>query len=81
MIKWFRISFFFFFFLESELACHVTTFLILKKLLATLAFSIQYLTAKTILTQGWKVKDQFDTIERLETNLTQEPKIENQIHN
>ena len=40
--------------------------------------SIQHLTAKTILTQGWKVEDQFDTIERLKTNLTQKPKIDDQ---
>ena len=60
--------------------CH--TFLILKKKknqpLATSAFSIQHLTARTILTQGWKVEDQFDTIERLGTNLTQRPKVEDQ---
>ena len=59
------------------------TFLILKKKkknqpLATSAFSIQHLTARTILTQGWKVEDQFDTIERLGTNLTQRPKVEDQ---
>ena len=34
--------------------------------------------AKTILTQGWKVEDQFDTVERLMTNLTQRPKVEDQ---
>ncbi len=38
------------------------TFLKLKiKPLATSAFSIQHLTVRTILTQGWKVEDQFDT--------------------
>ena len=42
------------------------------------AFSIQHLTANTILIQGWKVEDQFDTVERLETNLTQKPKVEDQ---
>ena len=35
-----------------------------------LVFSIQHLTTMTILIQGWKVKDQFDTVERLGTNLT-----------
>ena len=39
--------------------------------LAMLAFCIHYLTTKTILTQGWKIDDQFDTVERLWTNLTQ----------
>ena len=53
-------------------------FLIKKKMLATSAFSIQHLTARTILTQGWKVEDQFDTVERLETNLTRRPKVEDQ---
>ena len=43
-----------------------------------LAFSIQYLTTMIILTQDWKIEDQFDTAVRLWTNLTQEPKIENQ---
>ena len=43
-----------------------------------LTFSIQHLTAMTILTQGWKVEDQFNTIEKLGTNLTQKPKIEDQ---
>ena len=32
-----------------------------KELLATSSFSIQNLTAKTILTQCWKVEDQFNT--------------------
>ena len=35
----------------------------------------------TILTQGCKVEDQFDTVERLKTNLTQGPKVEEQIRN
>ena len=39
-------------------------------------FSIHHLTVRTILTQGWKVEDQFDTIERLGTNLTQRLKVE-----
>ena len=43
-----------------------------------LAFFIQYLTARSILTQGWKVEDQFDTVERLGINLTQRPKVEDQ---
>ena len=51
-------------------------FKIKKQLLTTSAFSIQYLMAKTILTQGWKVEDQFDTVEKLGTNLTQRPKVE-----
>ncbi len=42
------------------------------------AFSIQHLMVRTILTQGQKVKDQFDTIERLGTNLTQSLKVEDQ---
>ena len=58
------------------------TFLILKKKkkkpLATLAFSIQHLMARTILTQGWKVDNQFETVERLGNNLTQRPKVEDQ---
>ena len=45
-------------------------FKIKNKTLATLAFFIQHLTKMTILTQGWKVEDQFDTVERLGTNLT-----------
>ena len=61
---------FFFFKLKSEVACHVRYFLYQKRPLATSAFSIQHLTARTILTQGWKVNDQFDTVERLRTNLT-----------
>ena len=42
------------------------------------AFSIQHLTVKTILTQDWKVEDQFDTVEKLRTNLIQKPKVEDQ---
>ena len=53
-------------------------FLIKKKMLATSAFSIQHLTTMTILTQGWKVEDQFDIVERLGTNLTRRPKVEDQ---
>ena len=53
-------------------------FKIKNKLLATSAFSIQDLTAKTILTKGWKIEDQFDTVEKLETNLTQRPKVKGQ---
>ena len=30
----------------------------------------------TILTEGWKVEDQFDTLEMLGTNLTQKLKVE-----
>ncbi len=41
-------------------------------------FFIQHLMTMTILTQDWKVEDQFDTIERLQTNLTQRPKVEDQ---
>ena len=40
------------------------TFLTLKKKkkpLATSAFSIQHLTVMSILVQGWKVENQFDT--------------------
>jgi hypothetical protein len=54
-------------------------FLILKKkIVSHINFSIQHLTAITILTQGLKVEDQFDTVERLGTNLTQDPKVEDQ---
>ena len=42
------------------------------------SFSIQHLTARTILTQGWKVDSQFDTVEKLGTNLTQRLKVEDQ---
>ena len=42
------------------------------------AFSIQHLTTMTILTQGCKVEDQFDTVERLWINLTQSSKVEDQ---
>ena len=41
-------------------------------------FFIQHLTVRTILTQGWKVDDQFDTVKTLETNLTQKPKVKDQ---
>ena len=68
----------YFFIIKIWIGMSRQTFLILKKIpLATLAFSIQHLTAKTILTQVWKVEDQFDTVERLGTNLTQKPKVEN----
>ena len=53
-------------------------FKIKNKQLATLAFSIQHLMVKAILTQGRKVEDQFDTIERLGTNLIQSPKVKDQ---
>ena len=53
-------------------------FKIKYKLLATSAFSIQHLTAMTILTQDQKVEDQFDTLKRLGTNLTQRLKVEDQ---
>ncbi len=52
-----------------------------KKMLATLGFSIQHITARIILTQSWKVEDQFDIVEKLETNLTQSPEVEDQISN
>ena len=39
-------------------------------------FSIQHLTAMAISTQSGKVEDKFDTVERLETNLTQRAKVE-----
>ena len=41
-------------------------------------FFIHHLTAMTILTQGWKVEDQFDTVERLGTKLTQMLKVKDQ---
>ena len=53
-------------------------FKITNKPLAMSAFSIQHLTANTILTQGWKVEDQFDTVKKLGTNLTQRPKVKDQ---
>ncbi len=53
-------------------------FKIKNKQLATSALSIQHLTAMTILTQDWKVEDQFDTVESLGTNLTQRLKVEDQ---
>ena len=49
-----------------------------KKLLAMSVFFIHHLTAMTILTQGWKVEDQFDTVERLGTKLTQMLKVKDQ---
>ena len=52
-----------------------------KKLLITLIFSIQHLLAKTILSQVWKVTDQFDIVERLGTNLTQGLKVEDRMRN
>ena len=59
---------------------HATSdiFKIKNKSLATSAYFIQHVTVKTILTQGWKVEDQFDTVERLKTNLTQRLKVEDQ---
>ena len=57
---------------------HVKHFKIKNKPLATSTFFIQYLTAMTILTEDWKVKDQFDTVERLRTNLTQKLKVEDE---
>jgi hypothetical protein len=56
-------------------------FNIKKNLLAMSVFFIYHLTTRTILTQGSKVEDQFDTIERLGTNLTQRPKVEDQNSN
>ena len=53
-------------------------FKIKNKPLITSAFSIQHLMVRTILTQGWKVEDQFNTIKKLETNLTQMSKVEDQ---
>ena len=44
----------------------------------TSIFFIQHLTARTILTQDQNVEDQFDTVERLGSNLTQSPKVEDQ---
>ncbi len=41
-------------------------------------FSTQHLTAMAISTQSGKVENKFDTVERLETNLTQRPKVEDQ---
>ena len=38
-------------------------------------FFIYHLSAMTILTQGWNVEDQFDTVERLGTKLTQMLKV------
>ena len=69
--------FIFFFF---NLSCHVASniFKIKNKPLITSVFFIQYLTARTILIQGWKVEDQFNTVEKLRTNLTQKLKVEDQ---
>ena len=59
---------------------HATSdiFKIKNKPLVTSAYFIQHVTVKTILTQGWKVEDQFDTVERLRTNLTQMLIVEDQ---
>ena len=53
-------------------------FKIKNKPLVMSAFFIRHLMAKTILTQGWKVEDQFNTVKMLETNMTQKPKVEDQ---
>ena len=53
-------------------------FKVKNKPLVMSAFSIQYLTIMIILTHDGKVEDQFDTVERLGTNLTQRPKVEDQ---
>ena len=53
-------------------------FKIKNKLLTISVFSIQHLTVRIILTQDLKVEDQFNIFERLETNLTQMPKVEDQ---
>ena len=50
-----------------------TCFIILIKPLTSSVFFIHHLTVRIILTQWWKVKDQFDTVERLRTILTQIP--------
>ena len=54
------------------------SFKIKNKPLAMLVFSIQHLTTRIILTQYWKIEDQFDTLKMLGTNLTQKPKVEDQ---
>ena len=54
------------------------SFKIKNKPLVISVFSIQYLTAKTILTQYWKIEDQFDILEMLGNNLTEKPKVEDQ---
>ena len=53
-------------------------FKIKNKPLVTSVFFIQHLTVRTILTQGWKVENQFNTDERLGTNMTQRSNIEDQ---
>ena len=53
-------------------------FKIKNKQLVTSVLSIQHLTARTILTQGWKVEDRFDTVESLGINLIQRLKVEDQ---
>ena len=65
----YNLNWHFFILLKFELACHV--FKIKNKPLVTSVFSIQHLMTMTILIQSWKVEDQFDTVERLWTNLTQ----------
>ena len=59
---------------------HATSniFKIKNKLLTTSVFSIQNLTTKTILTSDQNVENQFDTVKRLETNLKQKSKVEDQ---
>ena len=51
----------YFFVIKIWVGMPYQTFLILKKSLAMLVFFIQHLITRTILIQGWKVKDQFDT--------------------
>ena len=54
-------------------------FLILKTTVSHISIFHPTLNGvRNILTRGWKVEDQFDTVERLVTNLTQKPKVEDQ---